>query len=57
MGEGEGMVYSNCDSRTKGTLSIPVERLRFLRELEERVRREREARRAARSPRLSRVAG
>lgn len=38
------MVYSNFDSRTKGRLTIPGDRLRLLRELEEKVRLERAAR-------------
>lgn len=51
------MVYSNFDTRTKGSCAIPGDRLRFLRELEEKVRRERAARKLARAAGLVRAAG
>ncbi len=42
------MIYSNFDSRTKGTLAIPAERLRSLRELEARIRLKRDIRKRLR---------
>lgn len=43
------MIYSNFDSRTKGRLTIPSDRLLALRELEERVRLKRTIRKRLRS--------
>ena len=42
------MVYSNFDTRTRGSRAIPDDRHRFLRELEAQVRRERAARKRER---------